>query len=125
MLESYHYLPLLDSTPVVRAASLEARMSHYLVRRIEVTPDIDVRTGPRSSTAAAAPRAARARERRRGAGQRPRPPENCCPRTRRRRPTVAGARSARSDDRALRGRAAGPPRAPGWLAHHWPRVRTR
>jgi thioredoxin reductase len=32
-------------TLVVRATTLDAGMSHYLVRRIEETPDIDVRTG--------------------------------------------------------------------------------
>ena len=32
-------------TLVVRAASLEAGMSHYLVREIEATPNVDVRTG--------------------------------------------------------------------------------
>jgi thioredoxin reductase (NADPH) len=32
-------------TLVVRAATLEAGMSHYLVRQIEATPNIDVRTG--------------------------------------------------------------------------------
>ena len=32
-------------TVVVRAADLDAGMSHYLVRQIEATPNIDVRTG--------------------------------------------------------------------------------
>ena len=32
-------------TLVVRAATLDARMSHYLVRQIEATPNVDVRTG--------------------------------------------------------------------------------
>ena len=32
-------------TLVVRAASLDAGMSHYLVRQVEATPNIDVRIG--------------------------------------------------------------------------------
>ena len=38
-------------TLVVRAARLDAAMSHYLVQQIEATPNIAVRTTPRSSTA--------------------------------------------------------------------------
>ena len=65
-------------TLVVRAASLEAGMSHYLVREIEATPNVEVRTGTdggrrRRRRPSAAAGAARARHRRRGDGRRRRP----------------------------------------------------
>ena len=43
-------------TLVVRADSLAAGMSHYLVREVEATPNVTVRLAPRSSAAGATAR---------------------------------------------------------------------
>ena len=61
-------------TLVVRAQSLEAGMSHYLVREIEATPNVEVRTGTavvrRRRGPSAGARAAPERQRRGGHGRR-------------------------------------------------------